>query len=210
MTNNTNQNSEGSSASNSSELPWLAFCYVANELDAQTRREFEIRLEHDQTAREAVVHAFDRARMLDQALTGSETGVEAAACGLPRPELQRPGRSASTKSKSWWPTALVGLSIAGLLSVVLLQLYNPMKLASNTGLTASTDRTNVSVALAETWADSEWESESTAEIADIDNNLTLVDQSDGEPRLVHDDAQDDWMTATLIEMSEEPDSLPLN
>ncbi len=41
------------------ELAWLAFCYVANELDDAARTEFELRLAESQAAREAVAQAVE-------------------------------------------------------------------------------------------------------------------------------------------------------
>jgi len=38
-------------------LEWLAFCYVADELDADERQQFEQRLSEDQSARDAVANA---------------------------------------------------------------------------------------------------------------------------------------------------------
>ena len=209
MNNNANQNPKSLPASSYSELSWLAFCYVANELDAKTRREFEIRLEQDQTAREAVVQAFDSARVLNQALsqTSSQETVEIQPANRElaqsRSQLSKMGRS-----KSLWPTALLGLCIAGLLAIGLLQLYElpgKMEVADRDISAAPSELTNVSVSLAETWADSDWESESAVEIADIDTDLTEIDQSDGEQDLGPNDEQDDWMTATLIDMTQKTD-----
>ena len=45
-------------------LDWLAFCYVADELDVKQRTEFENRLEHDELARDAVVDAMKQAELL--------------------------------------------------------------------------------------------------------------------------------------------------
>ena len=217
MKNHSHKKSEHSSATSSSELPWLAFCYVANELDAETRREFEIRLEHDQSAREAVVQEFDGAWMLDQALSAhaspQETGqTQAATCELSQPQSQRSQRSSATKSKRRWPAALLGLSVAGLLAMAAIQLqWKPadVKVAKNPSFAVPSELTNASMSLAETWADSDWDIESAAEIADIETNLAPLDQNDQKQDLVRDDDQDDWMTATLIDMAEEPDSLPL-
>ena len=50
------------------DLDWLAFCYIANELDQPHRDEFELRLAVDQQAREAVVTAMEHAQLLDAVL----------------------------------------------------------------------------------------------------------------------------------------------
>jgi anti-sigma-K factor RskA len=49
---------------NSNDLEWLAFCYVADELENSDREQFELRLENDNEAREAVVTAMQNAEML--------------------------------------------------------------------------------------------------------------------------------------------------
>ena len=55
--NNNNQNGAQRPAESNNDLSWQAFCYVANELDAKARRQFEIRLEQDQITRDAVAQA---------------------------------------------------------------------------------------------------------------------------------------------------------
>lgn len=205
MINNSNQNPERSTATSASELPWLAFCYVANELDSATRREFEIRLERDQSAREAVAQAFDNTWMLDQALAQETNELPATVCKLPPT-----ARSSSTKSKPAWPTALLGIGMAGLLAMLLLQLqWKPatVEVAKNTSVPAFSELTNTSVSLAETWADSNWDPESEAEIAGIQANLPQIHQCDLKQELAQDDEQDDWMTATLIDMADDLDAV---
>ena len=208
MTNNSNQNPKHSSATSTSELPWLAFCYVANELDSETRREFEIRLEHDQIAREAVAEAFDSARLLDQALT-QETGETLDGCSeLKQPESRKTAGSSLAKSKSVWPAALLGIAIAGLLAIVLLQSRTKpeVEVAQNAGSPTQSELTDTSISLAEAWADSDWDAE-FGDIVDVDTNLTQPQNSDLTSELAQDD-EDDWMTATLIDMAEDLDVVP--
>lgn len=50
--------------SNREDLDWLAFRYVADELDAADARAFELRLSGDQDAREAVARAYALARCI--------------------------------------------------------------------------------------------------------------------------------------------------
>ena len=212
MNNNSHQNPDRSSATSSSELPWLAFCYVANELDANARREFEIRLEHDQTAREAVAQAFDDAWMLDRALSQNPGEVPTSAGELAQPKSKPAKRPSREKSKSAWPVGLLGLGIAGLLALALLQITwkpAPIEVTQNTSSTMLSERTNTSVTLAETWADSEWDAELENEIGESETDLAHCDQSNYKQESVIDDDQDDWMTATLIDMAEELDTAPL-
>ena len=210
MMNDSNQFPKHLLATSSNELPWLAFCYVANELDSQTRREFEIRLEHDQAAREAVAQAFDNALMLDQALASEVSELSAGVNELSRPksksELKRPVRSTLASPKPVWATALIGIGIAGLLALILLQLpWKPrqVEIAQNANSPTLTERTNASVSLAETWADSDWDIELET---DIEADSNQLDPNDRNQEFVLDDEQDDWMSATLIDMAEEPKS----
>ena len=62
--NNNNQNGAQRPTEFNNDLSWQAFCYVANELDAKARRQFEIRLEQDQITRDAVAQALDNALSL--------------------------------------------------------------------------------------------------------------------------------------------------
>ena len=211
MMNNSNQNPERSSTSNASELPWLAFCYVANELDAPTRREFEIRLERDQIAREAVARAFDNAWMLDQALTQDASEVPTTTYELPQPVAKQTARSGSVKPKPAWPKMLLGIGIAGLLAFALLQItWTPanLEVAQNIDSSTPSERTNASVSLAETWADSQWDAELDTDVADVETSLTQLQHSDVKQILTQDEEQDDWMTATLLDMAEDLEPLP--
>jgi len=52
----------------SHDLNWLAFCYIANELDQTEREEFETRLLECETAREAVVAAVRDSQILYSSL----------------------------------------------------------------------------------------------------------------------------------------------
>ena len=50
------------------DLQWLAFCYVADELDHDQRSAFESRLEIDQTARDAVASAVRHSQTIHAAI----------------------------------------------------------------------------------------------------------------------------------------------
>ena len=53
----------------SGDLDWLAFCYIADELEPMAKAEFEQRLEHDQAARDAIVDAMTLAAAIHQSQT---------------------------------------------------------------------------------------------------------------------------------------------
>ena len=50
---------------NFDELEWLAFCYISNELDDESRIKFEVRLAEDQATRDAIVQAMELTQLLD-------------------------------------------------------------------------------------------------------------------------------------------------
>lgn len=67
------------SAESSNDLDWLAFCYVAGELDESQRVAFEAMLAEDQAARDAVVQAVNLSRSL--AATHRVAAIQSAAPG---------------------------------------------------------------------------------------------------------------------------------
>lgn len=58
---------------NHNDLDWLAFCYVADELDEGMRAKFEARLENDELAQQAVADAVQQARVLYTSLDSTST-----------------------------------------------------------------------------------------------------------------------------------------
>lgn len=52
----------------SNQLDWLAFCYIADELNEEQRNAFELRLAEDQQVRDAVVQAMEQSQLLFAAL----------------------------------------------------------------------------------------------------------------------------------------------
>ena len=59
----------------SNDLEWLAFCYAANELSDLEAAEFELRLESDQAARDAVVNAVEQGQLIFAAIESSPTTI---------------------------------------------------------------------------------------------------------------------------------------
>ncbi len=204
--NNNNQNSGSRPSDSNSDLSWVALCYVANELDAGARRQFEIRLERDQAARDAVVRAFDDARLLDLALDAIGDPVAQPTCELSDRETRSSQRITTVRGKSVWRRALLGIAVVGLLALVLTQLpqgQSGPEIALNTGDSGSAGEiTEAAMSLAETWADAEWQADLQVEIADTEAGLTFDAQRIGPPELLEDTGQDDWMISTLIDMAE--------
>lgn len=193
--NNDNLNPDAlERSSETTDLSWLAFRYVANELDATTRRQFEIRLEQDQAARDAIVEALDNARMLNLAVSSQASESQEATCELPSRESGERQRVEPVRSGGQWSKALVGVAVAGLLAIVLPQLWRnqtTMEFAQSTR------------SLAEAWADADWEVETQVEIAIAETELVYDNQADGTLEHLEDVHQDDWMAATLIDMAQD-------
>lgn len=59
-------------------LEWLAFCYLANELDADDREAFELQLATDQESREAVARLVQETARLSDALAEPATVTSAS------------------------------------------------------------------------------------------------------------------------------------
>jgi len=175
------------------DLSWLAFCYVANELDAKVRRQFEIRLEEEQTARDAVVEALDGARMLNLALSPHTSEPQEVTGELPTRKSGEKLRLGPVRSNSKWLKVLVGTAVAGLLAIVLTQLWQKQ---------ATVELVQSTRSLAEAWADLDWEADMQVGIVSGDDltDETQLDYSLEQREGVH---QDDWMTATLIDMAQD-------
>ena len=201
--NNNNPNSDDQPVDSNRDLSWQAFCYVANELDATARRQFEIRLEQDQVARDAVVRAFNDARRLDLALSSTNEHSAEPTSELPNRTSQSAQLPQPVRSKSLRPT-LLAIAAAGLLAMAFTQLPRAgTEVAQNTESPSRTvEFSKASMSLAETWADSGWEGHLPAEVVDIEDDLNCEHHSDCPLESPEDIDQDDWMTATLIDMAE--------
>ena len=200
--NNNNQNGAQRPTEFNNDLSWQAFCYVANELDAKARRQFEIRLEQDQITRDAVAQALDNARLLDLALSSTNDHVVEPTCEVPDRTSKSDQDLKPVSSKLLQP-ALLAIAAAGLLAMAFMQLpwgQARTEVAVNIGSPNGTVKFTMS--LAETWADSDWQADSQAEFVDIETSLPYEGQPNSLPETPEDINQDDWMTTTLIDMAE--------
>ena len=166
------------------DLDWLAFCYVADELDDAQTAEFEIRLESDQAARDAVVAAMHSATAIDRALATSV----ASNTQNQLPEKRR---------TSFWfqPAPLLAAVVALMLLVALIN----FDFKSNDGGVASQGD------LAEAWASSFSEESELAEEV-----VTLVDYTSFDAEAEEDNS---WLLAALIdpdEVNDDPEGSSFN
>jgi len=107
--------------SSQSDLDWLAFRYIADELDASAREAFELRLAGDQTAREAVASTMEVTQKLYAAGEQSRLTYEQdlAAGNRRSPSSSSATHSPSTRSAARWTVRvswIVAATVAFLLA----------------------------------------------------------------------------------------------
>ena len=89
------------SAEANRDLFWQAYCYVADELSENERSQFEVRLDEDQHAREAVAKVVE---------------LSATVRSLPQSTLQAPPRGAALWQRARWMSLGVAASVLVMLS----------------------------------------------------------------------------------------------
>lgn len=161
----------------SNDLDWLAFCYIADELEDTQRSEFEARLEVDQVAREAVLSAMLSATALDSAIAASHQ----PSANNQLPEKRR-------RTSFWFQPASI-FAVMGLMLMIAIMNFD---FADNNDGVASQDD------LAEVWASSLAMDEVPAE-----ENVTLVDFTSLESEAEEDNS---WLLAALVDLDELEDA----
>lgn len=174
----------------SEDLPWQAFCYIADELDDHARQAFETRLETDQTARAAVAAAVADSMLLDAAIGSTQTPGEVADPKQPYHVNQSTSPISRLENFSsppvWRRPASLLTTAAALLLVALIWNFNSK--------TASVDD------LAEVWSSNTFESSWSEPLGD-ENDFALYEAIDDEatddPLFEFDADSDGWMVAAL-------------
>jgi anti-sigma factor RsiW len=171
------------------KLNWLAFRYVANELDAAEASNFELLLTTDQAAREAVASAVAQTIQIRQALAGA---VVVAATAQ---------RSTWSRKTNRVTLVAVGSCLALLLAVCLLR--SPLTITDGVAYQANeNDFSNSPAQLAYAWAEArdgstELQPATEPVLADsLDGVLIAAVDSDFEQSLV----TPSWMLAALEKM----------
>ena len=174
------------------QLDWLAFQYVADELNQSERAAFELRLAEDSDASEAVVAAMKLAQQIDHSLkvasehTGSTSPMANSADSI---QPERPATLHSTRFSTQ-------LAIAASVAALLFGWW-----AINPPDTKTLDNySSVAIAWASDFetADSEndsW-SDSPADLAAPDGITSSIDLMDDELLLESDD---DWLLVALAD-----------
>jgi ferric-dicitrate binding protein FerR (iron transport regulator) len=140
-----NDTNQSDSATDQHDLSWLAFCYIADELDDAAKESFEQRLDVDHAAREAVVEAMQQSRLINAALAN------------PAIELRRPKRSRSLLRSP----IVLACAAAGLLAAAFLAVPGQVKCPAPSTSVASANVGGVSQSelamLADAWPDEDVE-----------------------------------------------------
>ena len=128
---NNNQPKPAVSNQDSQDLDWLAFCYIANELDEAEREEFETRLLECETAREAVVDAVRDLQILYSSLQEDSQPIAA--------QVNLPSKKSDPRQR--WIATFVASVAAVLLAVNSWSLVfppdNPVVATESDGLAAA-------------------------------------------------------------------------
>jgi hypothetical protein len=174
------------------DVSWDAFCYVAGEMSADDRRNFEIRLQDDQIAREAVANEVSSCQLIDAAIATDQDSV------FPTEIRSRADTNSMETTRTIKPLILATLACV-LLSIVGFYGINSWgdraPVAQNTIHSAENlGPDSQQIILAEAWADTDWEATLVALNAsnDSENEFDL-----GAASLEFDS---DWIEATMSDM----------
>jgi len=190
------------------DLNWLAFRYVAGELDEAEMQAFESRLEADQDVREAVAQAVALTRCV-AVVAAEQASRSEPVCELPARELPaREGaadRPALGRGSAWgWVTAL---AVSAALLVLLSQFIRPSgrdweRMASTSEAAAQEQLAQVWDAVREpldlpVWAADKWDDvDAWAEVEDAGAELEISGAE-----LSVDDSEAYWIEAAVIGLS---------
>jgi hypothetical protein len=170
------------------ELAWLAFRYIEGELALAEAAEFEIRLESDQAAREAVAAAVELAAVVE--LAGA---VEIASLGERLPAIEAGSRHRAASAQAGrldgtyhtraprWKLSAGGMALAAAASLLaVLFAYSlagrngPVRSASAPLDSTALDSTALDRQLADAWAATAWRDGSLADRdVRVDNDRPL-------------------------------------
>lgn len=173
------------------DLDWLAFCYIADELNEEQRDAFEMRLADDQQARDSVVQAMERSQLLLVAL--ADVNAPTATIQLERRNShQISSRLASRLLAFASALLLMTTGMIWLANSDHMNSYHPPLAQQHS---ASFDAENLAFA----WADS------LNEISDVDFE-SPADEDSGFANPVADRAED-WMIFALEDLKDAEDPI---
>lgn len=137
------------------DLQWMAFCYIADELDAAQRDEFEQQLATDQLARDAVVLAMEHCQLIEHAIDAGHQSAATVNVSERRVDYHADGRRWMTRFAARLIVTAAALLImaSGLTwladSPVFQRKYEALQMARKTPVAEFTE-----AELAFAWADS--------------------------------------------------------
>lgn len=176
------------------DLSWLAFCYVADELGDEARAHFEIRLDQDQSVRDAVARIVAEAELIDASLqTTNRSVVVANRSNVAVPSAD--SRSTRSAGTSWYRSLALVTSAAALLLFAVIWGSNP-----NTATPNTPDE------LAEVWSNDSWEGEN--ELVAINE---VADELVEDFNLEFEVTEASWLVAALdVDDETSPDPMDLD
>ncbi|MEL7497838.1 MAG: hypothetical protein AAFN77_09525 [Planctomycetota bacterium] len=170
------------------DLDWLAFCYVADELDSAKRADFEARLDEDQVARDAVARAVSEASLIHLAI-----GTSRHASVAEEKSTYTVSRGPVTPDVPFWKRpALLMTAATALVFFALIWTFNTDAPSAPT-----------TVDLAEVWGSESWESDLS--VVDADELRELVADEFDSPEF--DMTEATWLVAAVDATNEPVDSM---
>lgn len=179
------------------QLEWTAFCYAAGELGPVEAEQFELRLEGDQEAREALARAVE----LTQVVTAAESR-----CG----ELITAGGHSSPYMRASWSARLSWMAVGGLAALALAMVWSGglsrfATVPENAGISSEND------ALASAWSATRKELRDSAEIGPLHPLTGINSEVDSEPSADIESSSDElavadapaWMTIAIEGLASE-------
>lgn len=187
-----NQFAANERTNNSNDLSWMAFRYIAGEMRADECRDFEIRLQDDQLARQTVADAVESSRLIDQACSQHASPTETSNQSVTTQLAQ--SRAAKTSPTKPLILAVLACSLA---AIVISNGINQGGRHDSVAITLATETTSTDEAqidLAEAWADSDWEDTLIAQnsIGEMEAEFDLNE--------ANTEFDSDWIEAIISDM----------
>ena len=177
------------------ELDWLAFQYVADELDGVERAAFELRLEEDTAACEAVVSAMKLAQAVDHSF-GTELRKDGTTPEAVDREIRPASQSPATANHSSF-SRTAALSIAATVAAAIFGWWLINQPAAN----SIDNHGTVAIAWADSGEDTNWDSSADTIVADDLQSVGYESIQDAEDDLLRD-SDDEWLLVALVDIED--------
>ena len=164
-------------------LEWIAFCYIADEMTASEKSAFEMRLENDEQAQQAVVAAMEQSQTIFAALEDSATAI---------PPIMANPTLATTGAGRQIPGFLFAVAAALILMVAGWSWYANQDTTETIAESLIIETNSDSEQLADAWIQTL--------VAFDDNDWNEVIEEEPLDPDVDDEASGDWMFVALTDM----------